>query len=174
MTAATVGPIAVFTSVMIYVDTRREFWRLRHTLPRFFGTTLLLGVVATGAVVSWAGALGSAESANLARGLAAAGAVLMSLFHWGERLGWRRASADKGSPLHRSARILDELLAHTVRARAAAYGFTVAFLVAAAVTAPAAGGAFMGLALAGTAACALLERHVFFTAVVPFRMPGGV
>ncbi|MEP4076439.1 DmsC/YnfH family molybdoenzyme membrane anchor subunit [Haloferula sp.] len=42
-----VGLIAIFTSVMIYVDTRRSMWRLPLTLPRFFGTTLsflLLGL----------------------------------------------------------------------------------------------------------------------------------
>jgi Fe-S-cluster-containing dehydrogenase component/DMSO reductase anchor subunit len=172
--AAAAGILAVFTSVMIYADTRREFWRFRHTLPRFYGTTLLMGLVATGTVLSWAGALGSAEASEVARGLAACAAILMSFFHWRERLGWRRAASDKKSALHRSARTLEELLAPMTQARAAAYGLSAASLVAAAVAGPAAGGVFMGLALAGTGACALLERNVFFTAVVPFRMPGGV
>ncbi|MEM9235218.1 MAG: DmsC/YnfH family molybdoenzyme membrane anchor subunit [Verrucomicrobiota bacterium] len=33
------GAIAIFTSVMIYVDTRRSTWRLPFTATRFFGTT---------------------------------------------------------------------------------------------------------------------------------------
>jgi Fe-S-cluster-containing dehydrogenase component/DMSO reductase anchor subunit len=172
--AALVGAVAVFTSVMIYVDTRREFWRLKHTLPRFFGTILLMGLVATGTFVSWAGALGSAEASELARGLAASAAVLLSVFYWCERSVWRNAAVNEKSPLHRSARIVAELLASTTRARAAAYVFSAVCLVAAGVTGSRAGGVLMGLALMSTAVCALLERYVFFTAVVPFRMPGGV
>jgi Fe-S-cluster-containing dehydrogenase component/DMSO reductase anchor subunit len=172
--AAIMGFIAVFTSVMIYVDTRREFWRLRHTLPRFFGTALLMGLVASGAVVSWAGALGSSESVKLARGLAVSAALLASLFHWSERSAWRKAATDEKSPLHRSAKTLAELLASTTCARTVAYGFSAACLVAASVAGPGTCGVLMGLALGGTVACALLERYVFFTIVVPFRMPGGV
>ena len=33
--------VAVFTSVMIYVDTKRAFWRMPHTGLKFFGTFLL-------------------------------------------------------------------------------------------------------------------------------------
>jgi len=36
-----VGLTAVFTSVMIYVDTHRSSWRFPITAPRFFGTVLL-------------------------------------------------------------------------------------------------------------------------------------
>ena len=40
------GLIAVFTSVMIYVDTRRAYWSLPLTAARFYGATILLGVTA--------------------------------------------------------------------------------------------------------------------------------
>ena len=98
----------------------------------------------------------------------------MSLFHWSERALWRRAGADPQSPLHRSARTLEELQRPVTRARTAAFGFSAACLLGAAVAGPRASGILMGLGLAGAAVCALLERHVFFTTVVPFRMPGGV
>ena len=37
--------IAVFTSVMIYVDTHRTTWRLSITGPRFFGTMLVFAAI---------------------------------------------------------------------------------------------------------------------------------
>ncbi|MEQ1860003.1 MAG: DmsC/YnfH family molybdoenzyme membrane anchor subunit [Chthoniobacteraceae bacterium] len=42
--AALCGLGAVFTSAMIYIDTRRPAWRAAVTFARFFGATLLLGV----------------------------------------------------------------------------------------------------------------------------------
>ncbi len=40
--SAVVGVLGLFCSAMIYIDTRREFWRASQTLPRFFGTMLLV------------------------------------------------------------------------------------------------------------------------------------
>jgi Fe-S-cluster-containing dehydrogenase component/DMSO reductase anchor subunit len=40
------GIIGLFCSVMIYVDTRREFWRLASTGPRFIGTAAIFGALA--------------------------------------------------------------------------------------------------------------------------------
>lgn len=48
-TIAVLSLVAVFTSVMIYVDTRRTSWRFSIAAPRFFGTLLVfvaLGVAA--------------------------------------------------------------------------------------------------------------------------------
>lgn len=42
--AAAVGLASVFCSVMVYVDTRRSYWTMSQTLPKFFGTTVLLGL----------------------------------------------------------------------------------------------------------------------------------
>jgi len=42
--AATTGLAGLFCSVMIYVDTRREFWRFTFTAPRFFGTAALFAI----------------------------------------------------------------------------------------------------------------------------------
>lgn len=41
--AICMGLLAVFCSAMVYHDTRREFWHLSRTGPKFFGTMLLLG-----------------------------------------------------------------------------------------------------------------------------------
>jgi DMSO reductase anchor subunit len=43
--AVLVGVVGLFCSVMIYVDTRRTFWRLAQTAPRFFGTAAVVGFV---------------------------------------------------------------------------------------------------------------------------------
>ncbi|CAN5910773.1 dimethyl sulfoxide reductase anchor subunit [soil metagenome] len=42
--AAAVGIASVFCSVMVYVDTKRSYWTMSQTLPKFFGTTLSLGL----------------------------------------------------------------------------------------------------------------------------------
>ncbi|MBI2497270.1 MAG: dimethyl sulfoxide reductase anchor subunit, partial [Opitutae bacterium] len=41
---ALTGLAGLFCSVMIYVDTRREFWRFTQTAPRFLGTALVCGL----------------------------------------------------------------------------------------------------------------------------------
>ena len=47
-TLATCGVslLGVFCSVMVYADTRRDFWRIDRTLARFFGTVFLGGSAA--------------------------------------------------------------------------------------------------------------------------------
>lgn len=46
--ALVMGLVGVFCSVMVYVDTRREFWSLPRTSGRFFGTVLLCAAAAFG------------------------------------------------------------------------------------------------------------------------------
>lgn len=41
---AWIGLLSVFCSVMVYVDTRRPFWVMSQTVPKFFGTALVLGM----------------------------------------------------------------------------------------------------------------------------------
>lgn len=41
---ALVGLVSVFCSVMVYVDTRRPFWVMSQTAPKFFGTAIVLGM----------------------------------------------------------------------------------------------------------------------------------
>src|SRR5260370_539804 len=49
--AAMAGLLGVFTSAMVYVDTRRPFWSPRFAFVTFFGTTLLLGATFTAVVI---------------------------------------------------------------------------------------------------------------------------
>lgn len=42
--AVLVGGAGLVCSVMVYVDTRRQFWRRRETVPRLFGSAILLAL----------------------------------------------------------------------------------------------------------------------------------
>jgi DMSO reductase anchor subunit len=42
--SATMGVAGLACSAMIYVDTRRQFWRAAQTFPRFFGTAVLVAL----------------------------------------------------------------------------------------------------------------------------------
>ena len=46
-TAAIVGVVGLFCSVMIYVDTRRAFWRFAQTAPRILGAAALFALAVT-------------------------------------------------------------------------------------------------------------------------------
>lgn len=49
-----VGPLSIFSSVMVYVDTQRVSWRMSRTAVKFFSTSLVIG----GAAVLLVGVLG--------------------------------------------------------------------------------------------------------------------
>ena len=53
--AGLAGVLAVYTSVMVYVDTRRPFWNLKLVGGKFFGTMILLGSAIPGIVWAWTG-----------------------------------------------------------------------------------------------------------------------
>jgi DMSO reductase anchor subunit len=42
--SAVIGLVGLGCSAMIYIDTRRHFWRAGQTVPRFFGTAAVIGV----------------------------------------------------------------------------------------------------------------------------------
>ncbi len=45
--AAVTGLVGLACSAMIYIDTRRHFWRAAQTAPRFFGTAAVVALAAT-------------------------------------------------------------------------------------------------------------------------------
>jgi Fe-S-cluster-containing dehydrogenase component/DMSO reductase anchor subunit len=48
--AALAGLLSVLCSVMVYVDTRRPFWEMAQTAPKFIGTAMVLG---TAVAANW-------------------------------------------------------------------------------------------------------------------------
>jgi DMSO reductase anchor subunit len=156
--SAMVGLAGVFTSAMIYIDTRRPFWSVRLTFPKFFGTTFTLGMTAAAVVQSCAGAEGSARVAIVLATIARA-----ALLIW-----------DSSQEVPRATRTMLRLLPWTPEAAmlllALSMGAGVAAMFAPSPIATVANFA----ALASTFAGSLMERYCFFAACPAPRMPGGV
>ena len=158
---AAAGVLGVFCSAMIYADTRREFWSATQSLVKFFGTTLLLGsamaLVFTGRPV-FAVMLVVSSAAKLA--------IEHRIFRH-----LRDAETSGLSPLSKTARLLVGELGLCARLRVAC-GFLggvivpVLFLLAPTPL-------LAGAALLSCVAGELLERYLFFTAVVTRKMPGS-
>jgi Fe-S-cluster-containing dehydrogenase component/DMSO reductase anchor subunit len=158
--AALCGMGGLFCCVMVYADTRREFWRWTRTAPRFLGTALVLGL---------GGAL--AIRFGPALGLACALATLL-------KLAWERRAAriegDVGAvptPARRTANLLNGPLRPVNRLRII-FGLAGGVMVPGAIAAGAAPvrAAWLGLGLMLIGETA--ERYLFFRAVAAPKMPG--
>jgi formate dehydrogenase iron-sulfur subunit len=176
--AAASGLFAVACSAMIYVDTRREFWRASQSFGRFFETTLLLGAATTFVLESFAGVQTrfTVTTAALVIGATVAKLILeLRIFRHLEH-----ENTFNVTPLGKSARllvgdlgfalqmrvgcaVLGGLIFPTLSVVALAYGSVPRAALAAMVL-----GTFV-FCVAGE----LLERYLFFTAVAPEKMPGG-
>lgn len=154
---ALTGLGAVFTSAMIYIDTRRAFWTPDLVGGRFLGAVQTLGA---GAVLVCGGSLWLAW---------AAGGLALLSFTW-EMARHHDALMDSDSRNHLSAQIVDQLMPRMVPLRAGLL-VTVLGCLGAEMRVPQWGWAVA--AFLAMAAGVFLERYVFFVAVVRHRMPGG-
>ncbi len=165
--AALLGMVGVACSAMVYVDTRRSYWRFERTWTLFGGTTLILGTTAACALLEWC------STHEAARLFAMAATILRTaLFGW-EFVQWQQALGDQKNADHLSALTIWKLLRPLVFAQAALFG-----------AASAAGLFVLGLsgkdAFVAATVCLLLsiasqlvERTMFFRAVIAPRMPGS-
>jgi Fe-S-cluster-containing dehydrogenase component/DMSO reductase anchor subunit len=154
---AATGLAGVACSVLLYARTRRTWWRTSATSVRFGLTTLTCGL---GAVLCTTG--------DRRLGALLAGAAAVKLAWEASVLRHLRAPAD--DDLHKTALLLTGALARPARWRAALGGVGgVALPAAAALGAPL---ALAFVALPVLVGGELLERRLFFTAVVAPRMPG--
>jgi formate dehydrogenase iron-sulfur subunit len=156
------GILGLFCSVMIYVDTRRVFWRLDQTAPRFFGSAVILGLAA---------AL-TATGSPLFLGLLLVGATILKLAVEARALA-PLGFEDDGtvSPARQTARLLTGPLRdlNAIRIVAALVGGILLPLAIYLGAAPAlAAWPALALCLAGE----LAERALFFQAVDAPKMPG--
>jgi formate dehydrogenase iron-sulfur subunit len=168
------GSLAVFTSVMIYADTRRAFWSLPLTATRFYGATILLGVTCAVTVMCWIAHFGDPGLISEFRiATMVSIAVRALLFAW-EVWVSVRGSRDPANPTHRSEQTIRLLLPWLVPSRVAL--FVLATLLSVMTLVATEGLALIGAsaALVATLASQILERFSFFTAVTAPRMPGGV
>jgi len=168
------GLLSVFTSAMIYIDTRRPFWAASLTGPKFFGTTLLLGSTFAAAGLALVDLFGFVELTAAATGAAVATTVIRAaLFIW-ERSADQRLLSDPAEPAHRSALTVAALLPWMPRARMALFIVSTVAGIFAIVGGFGVQAAFAMLAAASTFASQVLERFTFFSAAASPRMPGGV
>jgi len=168
------GLLSVFTSAMIYIDTRRAFWTAGLTGPRFFGTTFLLGTTFAAAGLALVDLFGLSKLSSAATAAAVGATVIRTaLFLW-ERSTDRRLLADTTDSAHRSALTVAILLPWIPKARAALFALSTISGLLAIVGGFGVQCAFALLAAASTFASQGLERFTFFSAAASPRMPGGV
>lgn len=163
--AALSGVLAVYTSIMVYVDTRRPFWSMKLTSGKFFGTMLLLGTAIPGIVWAWM----SHPLAKIAIPTALVLRWLVSLFEMREI---KAARQDTNSPWHLSARILTEKLSHLLRTRKIMLAM-VGIILPTIIITQFHVAAIFSLSVAITLCSQLIERYYFFTACAGPKMPGN-
>jgi Fe-S-cluster-containing dehydrogenase component/DMSO reductase anchor subunit len=163
----------IFCSAMIYVDTRRPFWRASVTFPKFFGTTLLLGAAGSATVLSCMSAANSVPF-SVARTACIAGLIFSVLHTAWEEFFFHNSLRDPRAPTHRSARTIWKFLPLQLRLRAlliAAAAPAGAIAIFAPGSAQALGATAYFLFTFGSA---VVERYCFFAASDAPRMPGGI
>ncbi|MBC7979373.1 MAG: dimethyl sulfoxide reductase anchor subunit [Armatimonadetes bacterium] len=149
LSALPLALIAIFTSVMIYQDTKRHSWRLALTATRFFGT--FLSFLLLGLAISQPGL-----------GILASCAILLKMIPEIRILKLAGNPATPWQPDLKSARLQLGPLRKILVSR-----FALAFL--AAITAP----IHPWLALPILLASEILERQLFFQSCHAPKMPGN-
>ncbi|HEV2393671.1 MAG TPA: DmsC/YnfH family molybdoenzyme membrane anchor subunit [Verrucomicrobiae bacterium] len=158
--AIILGSIALITQTMVYADTRRRFWRLASTLPRFLGTALILGLALKLCFAPGAGT----EIALL----------LVTLFKLAIEVSVLKhtdTDRDRWTELRRTAALQGGRLRPILGARlfcALSGGSFIPFGLCVGAMAPALATLACTLCFAGE----LMERYLFFTSVAPDKMPG--
>ena len=171
--AAVAGLVGVACSAMIYADTHREFWSTSRSFGKFFGTTALLGGAMALTIGMISGTPMHREQTILA---------LFLMITAGAKLGLEnrifRHLADEETaaptPLNKTARLLEGQLGLVWRWRvllALAGGVVLPLIF---LTGNAAGSAVVPALLGVCVMGELMERYLFFTAVAPIKMPGGI
>jgi formate dehydrogenase iron-sulfur subunit len=156
------GAAALICSMMVYIDTPREFWRWPQTVTRFAGTTLLLGAAIA--------AMFNAETKFLLGIIAgvALGKIGMELAIF------RHLSEAKSTALKRTAKLMAGDLKKATVFRFASLtggaGFAMFLFLSEVNAAPALAVVLFALLFASE----LAERFLFFSAVAQPKMPGGM
>ncbi len=154
------GMIVLIAQTMVYADTRRDFWRVGSTFPRFFGTAAVLGC-----------ALKLCFAPNTAAAFALLVVTLCKLAAEIAVLKYADSDDDHWTQLRRTAALQRGRLRPILSARillGLAGGVLIPFGVAVGAMAP-------GFAVLACVLCfvgELAERYLFFTSVAPDKMPG--
>ena len=175
---AVTGLAGVFSSMMVYRDTRRTFWRMKFTALKFTGTTLLLGpatILFTMTLQSVFAPSIAAQSAfrHVVVLLCGFLAIAMTAKLLWELTVFAHLNDREWTDLKRSALLISGVLKRASIPRfvcGAVGGVMLPALVGFGVFPPVFATAILPLSLLGE----LLERCLFFTAVIPPKMPGGI
>lgn len=154
------GVAALYCSIMVYVDTRRAFWRWWLTAPKFTGTAFLLG-------------FGTAFLFSSRDQLITGALLMVSMVKLAFEAGFSMVQlrADPRHPDRRSAAVMLRACSQTL-----VWRFVFGVIGGVIIPVLALGSAVpfslrvvaLGLCVAGE----ILERVLFFEAVTPDRMPG--
>ncbi len=181
---AVTGLLGVGCSAMLYAVTRRAWWRLSYSLPRFLASTVLLGLSLTLLVFAVASFAGEHVPGQLVAGLyAALLAVAVFKLLWEASI-FSQLRLSQVSDLKRTALLMVGELAKLTQLRfvlGAVGGIGLPLLLSSFVH-PASpslelGGPALVIALASTlclVAGELCERSLFFMAAASPKMPGAV
>lgn len=177
LAACLIGVLTVWCSIRIYQYTKRSLWSGWSSSLRFFGTAVVLGTATASVSSAWLAASGQG-AAKLTTALCAmllVGMIGKLIF---EASLFRSLGDDDSSPRKPSAKLMVGPLAGITIAR-----FACGLLggVALPLSVILAGQLWPDVAVFSVAVSALvlcltgevLERCLYFSAVVPWKMPGG-
>ncbi len=187
LAAAGCGVVAVFCSVMIYASTRRPFWSFAGTAFKFFLTSAMLGLptaLLVGlAAAGWRGQSFDRIMAEYGAMVCLVVASLTSLKLVAEASVFASLASKQFTPLKRTALLMSGELGPTTLQRFAmglAGGVVLPLVLAAPYLSKSNGGhspLFIAsatvLSVILLVAGELLERYMFFAAVVAPKMPGA-
>lgn len=160
----TLGMVGVFTSVMIYHDTRRAYWKFPISTLKFFGTTLALSSAGFVAFCAFNG------KASVSATYLMLGSMLTKLAV--EAFMITSYQDSEMTPRRKTAM----LLIHPLRSQTISrFALSLVALLAAGflLTSPA-NYAVASFAFVCLVSSELIERSLFFKAVAAPKMPGGV
>ncbi|HLX61333.1 MAG TPA: DmsC/YnfH family molybdoenzyme membrane anchor subunit [Planctomycetota bacterium] len=171
------GVAGVICSMMIYIDTRREFWKAPLTAVKFTLTTLVLGLAA---MLFFAALKAYRADAPIATGIkpvcaAIAALALFKMLHEGLIFRHLRKRAPY-HPLKKSALLMVRELVLPMNLRftlGAIGGVILPLMLLGPGNRPGVALSFAAAVCAFTLLTELLERSLFFRAVVALKMPGG-
>lgn len=167
--AVVTGALGVFSSAMIYHVVRRPFWRLNRTLPKFLLTSAWLGSLAAAVIVGWQSEMNATPWLITAVGFGI-GKLLFDAWEF------RGLSETEWTASRKSALLMTGELKQLTAVRYGTGLFSVMVSVGL-LFGQVSGLAFavgVSLALLLALASELAERCLFFTAVVRWKMPGGL
>jgi DMSO reductase anchor subunit len=172
LVTAFAGMAGVFCSAMIYIDTRRVFWRADLSFGKFFGNAAWMGAALAAVLLAWIFRNGEMLLAAPAQtlGWSAAGIGLVLLL-W-EKAVWVRAFRDEGNEWHESARVMGGLLGHWLAVRFLCFLGAIGLMVGGCLLGGMSGAWTMTGAVVLAGAGQWLERYFYFVAVRAPRMPG--